>query len=226
MIMSCTFILTIPVLEIWLALVGLYLAISVSLPQSSLLRVVEPLDPDHHAGAPRLPEALHSAHVGQLGPTRWQEDSAIPNTYCLLAPHNGLIEKLAGFTLQTSPLSGYENKNSTLSQFIQWRRVSSAQASDIESLFFPSSFVLLQWINLTVNLTFRAETWLWNRSKLDWVGGWGESWHTDNSLLILLEPMITWQHLLYCLIVWLALAGIHQRIRDAVVLTIHTTWLN
>lgn len=68
--MSCTFILTIPVLEIRLALVGLYLAISVSLPQASLLRVVEPLDPDHHAGTPRLPEALHSAHVGQLGPTR------------------------------------------------------------------------------------------------------------------------------------------------------------
>lgn len=66
--MSCTVTLTIPVLEIPVALSGLYLAIAVSLPQASLLRVVEPLDPDHHAGAPRLPEALHSAHVGQLGP--------------------------------------------------------------------------------------------------------------------------------------------------------------
>lgn len=68
--MSCTVTLTIPVLEILLALMGLYLAITVSLPQPSLLWVVEPLDPDHHAGAPRLPEALHSAHVGQLGPAR------------------------------------------------------------------------------------------------------------------------------------------------------------
>lgn len=56
-------------LESSLALPGLYLAIAVSLPQASLLRVVEPFDPDHHAGAPRLPEALHSAHIGQLGPT-------------------------------------------------------------------------------------------------------------------------------------------------------------
>lgn len=68
--MSRTVTLTIPVLEILLALPRLYLAVTVSLPQASLLRVVEPLDPDHHAGAPRLPEALHSAHVGQLGPAR------------------------------------------------------------------------------------------------------------------------------------------------------------
>ena len=61
--------LTIPCFrEILLALCGLYLAIAVSLPQAGLLRVVEPLDPDHHAGAPGLPEALHPAHVGQLGP--------------------------------------------------------------------------------------------------------------------------------------------------------------
>lgn len=46
-----------------------YLAIAVSLPQASFLWVVEPLDPDHHAGAPGLPEALYSSHVGQLGPT-------------------------------------------------------------------------------------------------------------------------------------------------------------
>lgn len=150
--MSCTFILTSPVLEIRLALVGLYLAISVSLPQASLLRVVEPLDPDHHAGAPRLPEALHSAHVGQLGPARWQEDSAIPDTYCLLAPHNGLIEKLAGFTLQTSPLSGCENKNSTLSQFIRCGRVISGPTS------FRNEANLLQLFNLTVNFDFRS----WN----------------------------------------------------------------
>lgn len=57
-----------PVLEIPPALGGLYLAVAVSLPQAGLLWVVEPLDPDHHAGAPRLPQALHSAHVGQLGP--------------------------------------------------------------------------------------------------------------------------------------------------------------
>lgn len=68
--MSRTVTLTAPILEIVLALCGLYLAISVSLPQACLLWVVEPLDPDHHAGAPRLPEALHSAHVGQLGPAR------------------------------------------------------------------------------------------------------------------------------------------------------------
>lgn len=60
----------IPVLEILPALPGLYLAIAVSPPQASLLRVVEPLDPDHHAGAPRLPEALDSAHIGQLRPAR------------------------------------------------------------------------------------------------------------------------------------------------------------
>lgn len=65
--MSRTVTLTIPTLDI---LLGLYLAIAMSLPQASLLRVVEPLDPDNHAGAPRLPEALHSAHIGQLGPTR------------------------------------------------------------------------------------------------------------------------------------------------------------
>lgn len=68
--MSRTVTLTISVLEILLAMPGLYLAIAVSLPQASLLRVVEPLDPDNHAGAPRLPEALHSAHVGQLRPAR------------------------------------------------------------------------------------------------------------------------------------------------------------
>lgn len=69
MAFSCTVTLTISVLEILLALC-LYLAIAVSLPQASLLWVVEPLDPDHHAGAPRLPEALHSTYVGQLGPAR------------------------------------------------------------------------------------------------------------------------------------------------------------
>lgn len=68
--MSRTVTLTIPILEILLALPGLYLAVAVSLPQACLLWVVEPLDPDDHAGAPRLPEALHSTHVGQLGPAR------------------------------------------------------------------------------------------------------------------------------------------------------------
>lgn len=87
---------------------GLYLAIAVSFPQASLLRVVEPFDPDHHAGAPWLPEALHSAHVGQLGTTGWKKHGAVSNTHHLFAPHNGLVEKLPGFTLQTSPLSKRE----------------------------------------------------------------------------------------------------------------------
>lgn len=105
-----------------LAAVSLYLAVTVTLPQARLLRVVEPLDPDHHAGTPRLPEALHSAHIRQLWPAGRQEDSAVPNTHCLLAPHNGLIEKLTGFTLQTSPLLGEKKKYSALGQFMQGGR--------------------------------------------------------------------------------------------------------
>lgn len=87
-----------------LASAGLYLAVTVTLPEARLLWVVEPLDPDHHAGTPRLPEALHSAHIRQLWPAGRQEDGAVPDTHCLLAPHNGLIEKLPGFALQTSSL--------------------------------------------------------------------------------------------------------------------------
>lgn len=102
---------------------SLYLAVTVTLPQARLLWVVEPLDPDHHAGTPRLPEALHSAHVGQLWPAGRQEDSAVPDTHCLLAPHNGLIEKLTGFTLQTSSLLGEKKKYSTLGQFMQGGRL-------------------------------------------------------------------------------------------------------
>lgn len=105
-----------------LAVASLYLAVTVTLPQARLLRVVEPLDPDHHAGTPRLPEALHSAHVGQLRPAGRQEDSAVPDTHCLLAPHNGLIEKLPGFALQTSPLMGEKEKYSTIGQFIRGGR--------------------------------------------------------------------------------------------------------
>lgn len=51
-----------------IALSGPHLAVAVSLPQASLLRMVEPLDSDHHGGAPGLPEALHSAHIGELRP--------------------------------------------------------------------------------------------------------------------------------------------------------------
>lgn len=107
--------MTISLPEILHALPGFYLAVAVSLPQASLLWVVEPLDPDHHTGAPWLPEALHSAHIGQLGPAGWQEHSAVPDTDCFLAPHNGLVEKLAGFTLQTSPL--WRKEKTALSWF-------------------------------------------------------------------------------------------------------------
>lgn len=111
---SQTVTLTIPIFEPLLALPGLYLAVTVSLSQASLLWMVEPLDPDNHAGAPRLPEALHSAHIGQLGPARWQKNSTVPDTHRFFAPHDGLVEKLPGFTFQTSPLSGKE-KNIALS---------------------------------------------------------------------------------------------------------------
>ena len=52
-------------------------AVAVPLAQARLLGVVEPLDPDHHAGAPRLPERLHPAHVGQLGAPGRQEHGTV-----------------------------------------------------------------------------------------------------------------------------------------------------
>lgn len=57
------------VLILMARLVQCVLAITVSLPQASFFWVVEPLDPDHHAGAPGLPEALYSSYIGQLWPT-------------------------------------------------------------------------------------------------------------------------------------------------------------
>lgn len=108
---SQTATLTIPLLEILLAAASPYLAVSVSLPQASLLRVVEPLDPDYHAGTPGLPQALHPAHVGQLRPARWQEHGTVTDTHRLLASHDGFVEKLAGFTFQTSPLLGWKKND-------------------------------------------------------------------------------------------------------------------
>lgn len=81
-----------------------YLSVMVPLPQARLLGMVEPLDPDHHAGGPGLPEALHPPHVGQLGPTGGQEHSTIPHMHRLTTTHNRLVEQLTGLTLQTTPL--------------------------------------------------------------------------------------------------------------------------
>lgn len=81
-----------------------HLALVEALARAGLLRVVEPLDADHHVAAPRLPHALDAADVGQVGAASRQEHGAVPDADHLLAAHDGLVEQLAGLALHATAL--------------------------------------------------------------------------------------------------------------------------
>lgn len=73
-----------------------------------LLRVVEPVDPDHHVAAPGLPHALDAADEGQVGPPGRQEHGAVPDADHLPATHDGLVEEFLGLALHSASLEKTE----------------------------------------------------------------------------------------------------------------------
>ena len=75
------------------------LAVVVPLAQLGLFRMVEPLDLDHHAGAPGLPQVLYAAHIGQVRPSCRQEHGTVSHLHRVFASHDGLVEQLLGFSL-------------------------------------------------------------------------------------------------------------------------------
>ncbi len=70
--------------------------------------MIEPVDPDHHVAAPRLPHALDAADEWQVRPAGGQEHGAVADTDHLSASHNSLIEELLSLALHTSSLGGSE----------------------------------------------------------------------------------------------------------------------
>lgn len=83
-----------------------HLPIALPLPQLGLLGMVEPFDLHHHVAAPRLPQALDAADIGQVGSSGRQEDGTVPDAQHLLASDNGLVEEFPGLSLHAAPLQG------------------------------------------------------------------------------------------------------------------------
>lgn len=83
-----------------------HLPIALPLPQLGLLGMVEPFDLHHHVAAPRLPQALDAADIGQVGSSSRQEDCTVPDAQSLLASDDGLVEEFPGLPLHASPLQG------------------------------------------------------------------------------------------------------------------------
>lgn len=69
--------------------------------------MIEPVDPDHHVAAPRLPHALDAADEGQVGPAGGQKHGTVTDADHLSAAHNGLIEEFLRLALHTASLSGF-----------------------------------------------------------------------------------------------------------------------
>lgn len=66
--------------------------------------MVEPVDPDDHVAAPRLPHALDTADEGQVRPTGGQEHSAVTDADHLSTSHDGLVEELLSLAFHAASL--------------------------------------------------------------------------------------------------------------------------
>ena len=73
-----------------------YRQLQVELPATGLylLRVVEPLDLDHHAPVAGLPEHLDLPDVGPVAPAGGKEDSAVVDVKQVLSSLNGFEKQL------------------------------------------------------------------------------------------------------------------------------------
>lgn len=81
-----------------------YLLVGEFLAGVRLLWMIEPVDPDHHVAAPRLPHALDAADEGQVGPAGGQEHGAVADADHLSSSHDGLVEELLSFALHAASL--------------------------------------------------------------------------------------------------------------------------
>ena len=78
-----------------------YRQLQVELPATGLylLRVVEPLDLDHHAPVAGLPEHLNLPYVGPVAPAGGEEDRAVVDVEAVLASLDRPEEEFLGLAL-------------------------------------------------------------------------------------------------------------------------------
>ena len=78
-----------------------YRQLQVELPATGLylLRVVEPLDLDHHAPVAGLPQHLYLPDVGPVAPASGEEDSAVVHVEAVLAALDRSEEEFLGLAL-------------------------------------------------------------------------------------------------------------------------------
>lgn len=85
--------------------------------------MIEPVDPDHHVAAPRLPHALDAADERQVWSAGRQEHGTVTDPDHLPTSHNGLVEELLRLALHAASLMGGIRRGQVSYRVRQTRRL-------------------------------------------------------------------------------------------------------